>query len=172
MEINIKQNISADDLLQNTSWFGETDHDIQSIENLKKLNIFVTDLIQKIYWKHLEAKRIAENQGSYSAKEISNETQSILINAVKIATDEGKWDSVDKLFSEDKEEKFFLYNPETTEYLVELIFGDITWLKEGELDSVPRTWVFSEKEIIEKFGSENLKYKLSVSDWEKIKQSQ
>lgn len=100
MQININQEIKADDLLQNTSWFGETDHDNQSVENLKALNVLVTDLIQKVYWHYLDTKRIAENQGNHSAKKISDEAKAILINAVKMATDEEKWDIVDKLFSE------------------------------------------------------------------------
>lgn len=102
MQINIKQEITADDLLQNTSWFGETDHDNQSVENLKSLNVLVTDLIQKVYWHYLDTKRIAENQGNHSAKLISDEAKSILINAVKMATDEEDWDIVDKLFDKEK----------------------------------------------------------------------
>ena len=38
MEINIKQKITAGDLLQGTSWFGSHDHDVQAVENLKALN--------------------------------------------------------------------------------------------------------------------------------------
>lgn len=102
MQINIKQEITADDLLQNTSWFGETDHDNQSVENLKALNALVTDLIQKVYWHYLNTKRISENQGNHSAKLISDEAKAILINAVKMATDEEDWNVVDKLFDKEK----------------------------------------------------------------------
>ena len=102
MQINIKQEITADDLLQNTSWHGETNHDNKSVENLKALNVLVTDLIQKVYWHYLDTKRIAENQGNHSAKLISDEAKSILVNAVKMATDEEDWDIVDKLFDKEK----------------------------------------------------------------------
>ena len=47
--------------------------------------------------------------------------------------------------------------------------GDTVWLEEGELDSVPRTWAFTENEIIEKFGEENLKYKLAIEDYKQNK---
>lgn len=102
MQINIKQEITADDLLQNTSWHGETNHDNQSVENLKALNVLMTDLIQKVYWHYLDTKRIAENQGNHSAKLISDEAKAILVNAVKMATDEEDWDIVDKLFDKEK----------------------------------------------------------------------
>ena len=61
-------------------------------------------------------------------------------------------------------EKFFLYDKESNKFLVELLFGEKAWLEEGELDSVPRIWTFTENEIIEKFGEENLKYKLTIED--------
>lgn len=59
-------------------------------------------------------------------------------------------------------EKFYLYDEATDKFLVELLFGEKVWLQEGELDSVPRNWIFTEKEIIEKFGEESLKYKMTV----------
>lgn len=62
-------------------------------------------------------------------------------------------------------EKFYLYDKESNKFLVELLFGEKVWLKEGELDSVPRIWAFTENEIIEKFGEENLKYKLNIEDY-------
>ena len=101
MKINIKQEITADDLLQNTSWFGETDHDNQSVENLKSLNILITDLIQKVYWHYINTKSIADNQRNHSAKLISDEAKAILINAVKMATNEEDWNVVDKLFNKE-----------------------------------------------------------------------
>ena len=103
MQINIKQEITVDDLLQNTQWHGETDEDNQSVENLQNLNILVTDLIRTIYLQHQDIKWIAENKGADKAKRISYETKSILINAVKMATDEEDWDIVDKLFDKEKE---------------------------------------------------------------------
>ena len=101
LKIDIKQEIKADDLLQNTSWHGETTHDNQSVENLKALNVLVTDLIQKVYWQYLVTKCIAENQGNHSAKLISDEAKAILINAVKMATDEEDLNVVDKLFNKE-----------------------------------------------------------------------
>ena len=101
MKINIKQEIKSDDLLQNTSWHGETTHDNQSVENLKALNVLVTNIILKVYWQYLDTKRIAENQGNHSAKLISDEAKAILINVVKIAINEEDWNVVDKLFNKE-----------------------------------------------------------------------
>ena len=101
MRIHTTQYITADDLMQNTKWHGETDHDNQSLENLYALDVLVTDLIQKVYWHYLDTKQIAENQGNHSAKLISDEAKAILVNAVKMATDEEDWDIVDKLFNKD-----------------------------------------------------------------------
>ena len=61
----------------------------------------MTELIQKVYWHYLDTKHIAENQGNHSAKLISDEAKSILINAVKMATDEEEWNVVDKLFNKE-----------------------------------------------------------------------
>lgn len=66
-------------------------------------------------------------------------------------------------------EKFYLYDRDSNKFLVELLFGEKVWLEEGELDSVPRTWAFTENEIIEKFGEENLKYKLAIKDYKQNK---
>lgn len=66
-------------------------------------------------------------------------------------------------------EKFYLYDRDSNKFLVELLFGEKVWLEEGELDSVPRTWAFTENEIIEKFGEENLKYKLAIEDYKQNK---
>lgn len=101
MRIHTTQYITADDLMQNTKWNGEEDHDNQSLENLYVLNILVTELIQKVHWHYLDTKHIAENQENYSAKLISDEAKSILINAVKMATDEEDWNVVDKLFNKE-----------------------------------------------------------------------
>ena len=65
--------------------------------------------------------------------------------------------------------KFYLYDRDSNKFLVELLFGEKVWLEEGELDSVPRTWAFTENEIIEKFGEENLKYKLAIEDYKQNK---
>lgn len=65
--------------------------------------------------------------------------------------------------------KFYLYDRDSNKFLVELLFGEKVWLEEGELDSVPRTWAFTENEIIEKFGEENLKYKLAIKDYKQNK---
>ena len=101
MKINIKQEITVDDLLQNTSWHGETTKDNQSVENLKALNVLVTELIQKVYWNYLDNKLIAENLGNNSAKLISDEEKSILVNVVKMAVDEEEWYIIDKLFNKE-----------------------------------------------------------------------
>lgn len=143
MEVTIKQTITAKDLLEGISWIGETNHDREAVKKLKELDELLTNLVQEVYFLRNEMQQMAENYHN--------------VHVVEIATDE---------------EVFFLYNPETEQYLVELIFGDKKWVKEGELDSVPRTWTFTEKDIIEKFGSENLKYKLSVLDWKKLKEKQ
>lgn len=65
--------------------------------------------------------------------------------------------------------KFYLYDRDSNKFLVELLFGEKVWLEEGELDSVPRIWAFTENEIIEKFGEENLKYKLAIEDYKQNK---
>ena len=65
--------------------------------------------------------------------------------------------------------KFYLYDRDSNKFLGELLFGEKVWLEEGELDSVPRTWAFTENEIIEKFGEENLKYKLAIEDYKQNK---
>ena len=173
MELNIKQKITADDFLKGISWFGETEHDDNAVEKLAELNELVSDIIQKVFFLQKNMEDIFKNQHNASARHISDEAKKFLVNVVKMAVEEENWSDVDRMFNgievEEEVEKFFLYNPETKQYLVELIFGDKKWLREGELDSVPRTWVFTEQDIVKKFGSENLKYKLSVEDWEKLK---
>ena len=100
MELNIKQNITADDLLQGTSWFGSSDHDEQAVENLKALNDLVSDVMQKVYFLQKQTEQIATNQHNASAREISEEAQKLLVNVVKMATDEVKWAKVDELFKD------------------------------------------------------------------------
>ena len=50
---------------------------------------------------YLDNKLIAENLGNNSAKLISDEEKSILVNVVKMAVDEEEWYIIDKLFNKE-----------------------------------------------------------------------
>ena len=97
MEFKIKQNITPEDLLQGISWHGETDHDNEAVQKLKKLNEFVSDLVAKIFFFQLQMEQVATNQNNSSAKELSEEAKKLLINVAKMATKEEDWEAIEKL---------------------------------------------------------------------------
>ena len=45
MELQIKQEITADDLMKDVKWFGESDSDNWTVERLKELNKSLSELI-------------------------------------------------------------------------------------------------------------------------------
>ena len=98
MELKITQNIKPDDLLQGISWHGETDHDNEAVEKLKELNVFVSDLVAKIFFCQLQMDQVATNQNNKSAKELSDEAKKLLENVVKMATKEDKLGSYPRTF--------------------------------------------------------------------------
>lgn len=98
MELKITQNIKPDDLLQGISWHGETDHDNEAVEKLKELNVFVSDLVAKIFFFQLQMDQVATNQNNKSAKELSDEAKKLLENVVKMATKEENWGVIPELF--------------------------------------------------------------------------
>ena len=97
MEFKIKQNITPEDLLQGISWHGETDHDNEAVQKLKELNVFVSDLVAKIFFFQLQMEQVATNQNNSSAKELSEEAKKLLINVAKMATKEEDWEAIEKL---------------------------------------------------------------------------
>ena len=97
MEFKIKQNITPHDLLQGISWHAETDHDNEAVQKLKELNVFVSDLVAKIFFFQLQMEQVATNQNNSSAKELSEEAKKLLINVAKMATKEEDWEAIEKL---------------------------------------------------------------------------
>lgn len=98
MELKITQNIKPEDLLQGISWHGETNHDNEAVEKLKELNVFVSDLVAKIFFFQLQMEQVATNQNNKSAKELSEEAKKMLENVVKMATKEENWGAIPELF--------------------------------------------------------------------------
>ena len=101
MEFKIKQNITPEDLLQGISWHGETDHDNEAVQKLKELNVFVSDLVAKIFFFQLQMEQVATNQNNMSAKELSEEAKKLLINVAKMTTKEEDWEAIEKLVKGD-----------------------------------------------------------------------
>jgi hypothetical protein len=97
MELKITQNIKPEDLLQGISWHGETDHDNEAVEKLKELNVFVSDLVAKIFFFQLQMDQVVTNQNNKSAKELSDEAKKLLENVVKMATEEENWEAIEKI---------------------------------------------------------------------------
>lgn len=56
--------------------------------------------MQKVYFLQKRTEEIATNQHNASARQISEEAQKLLVNVVKMATDEEKWAKVDELFKD------------------------------------------------------------------------
>lgn len=98
MELKITQNIKPEDLLQGISWHGETNHDNEAVEKLKELNVFVSDLVAKIFFFQLQMEQVATNQNNKSAKELSEEAKKMLENVVNMATKEENWGAIPELF--------------------------------------------------------------------------
>lgn len=69
-------------------------------------------------------------------------------------------------------QQFYLYDETTDKFLVEFVLGGFDWLEEGELDTVPRVWTFTESEIIEKFGADHLKYKKTIEEIDRLRNRQ
>ena len=55
---------------------------------------------KKVYFLQKKTEEIATNQHNASARLISEEAQKLLVNVVKMATDEEKWAKVDELFKD------------------------------------------------------------------------
>ena len=98
MELKITQNIKPEDLLQDISWHGETNHDNEAVEKLKELNEFVSDLVAKVFLFQLQMEQVATNQNNLSAKKLSEEAEKMLENVVKMATKEENWGAIPELF--------------------------------------------------------------------------
>ena len=98
MEFNIKYDITPDDLLQDISWHGETNHDDEAANKLRDLNDFISTLISKICFFQFNMEEVATNQNNISAGILSEESRKLLINVVKMATKEENWDKIDELF--------------------------------------------------------------------------
>lgn len=101
MEIKLSHNLTSDDLLKDIKWYGDTDLDDAAEKKLEELGELLTETVQKIFFLHLETDRIATNQGSSSARRISNEAKLILHNVVNMATPEEDWDDIEEIFSND-----------------------------------------------------------------------
>lgn len=97
MELKITQNIKPEDLLQGISWHGETNHDNEAVEKLRELNVFVSDLVAKIFFFQLQMEQVAKNQNNKSAKVLSVEAERLLENVVKMATEEENWEAIEKI---------------------------------------------------------------------------
>lgn len=97
MELKITQNIKPEDLMQGISWHGETNHDNEAVEKLKELNVFVSDLVAKIFFFQLQMEQVATNQNNLSAKKLSEEAEKMLENVVKMATEEENWEAIEKI---------------------------------------------------------------------------
>lgn len=96
--IDTKPNIKPEDLMQGISWHGETNHDNEAVEKLKELNVFVSDLVAKIFFFRLQMEQVATNQNNQSAKKLSEEAKKMLENVVKMATKEENWGAIPELF--------------------------------------------------------------------------
>lgn len=104
MNIQIDHNLTSNDLLHGIKWFGESDLDEQSLRKLEDLQDLLTDTVQSIFFKCLETDRIAREQNSSSAREMSDKMKEMLTDIVKMSTKEEDWQTVDTLF-----EDFFKY---------------------------------------------------------------
>ena len=100
MKITLDQELSGSNMMQEISWFGETDHDMAAVEKLKELDGFLADVIQRVYFLQKETQQIADNQHNASARQISEESKKVLRHIVEMATDEEQWKKIEKLFSD------------------------------------------------------------------------
>lgn len=102
MEFKITQNIKPEDLLQDISWHGETDHDNEAVKKLKELNEFVSDLVGRVFLLHSQMEQVATEQNNASAKMIADEAEKLLVNVIKMTNEEGNWDKIEQLLWEQK----------------------------------------------------------------------
>lgn len=88
MELQIKQEITADDFMKDVKWYGEGDKDNQTVKRLKELNKLMSDLTREIFFLQLETEEITTDQNNASARQISEEAKKLLINVAKMTTEE------------------------------------------------------------------------------------
>lgn len=101
MEIKLSHDLTYKDLLKDIKWYGDAEFDAAAEKKLEELGELLTETVQKIFFLHLETDRIATNQGSSSARRISNEAKLILRDIVNMAVPEEDWDKIEQIFSND-----------------------------------------------------------------------
>ena len=152
MELKITQNIKPEDLMQGISWHGETTHDIETVEKLKELNEFVSDLVAKVFLLRSQMELVATEQNNASAKMIADEAEKLLVNVAKMTTEEENWGKVEQIF---QEQKYIAENIAQFKDWSEAEIGILReiWGKLKETGGVDRKFEFNLDELKETLAS-------------------